>query len=223
MRVLILTPDIDARGGIARYTATLASALADLLGPDNVDVLPLLGARGAAEIMPGYRILNPVTSRLSTASKFRFAFRALGLGLRKYELVISTHIGLSPVAALICLLYGTPFWVTCHGSEAWARFPADVRWAVRRAGRVIPVSRFTAERVIRANGVPQSKISVLYNAIPDGFAERLSSPSGPGVPPGRKEKHILSVGTVSRESAYKGYDTVIQALPAVLGAVPGVR
>ena len=32
LRVLILTPDIYTRGGIARYTATLASTLADLIG-----------------------------------------------------------------------------------------------------------------------------------------------------------------------------------------------
>jgi phosphatidylinositol alpha-1,6-mannosyltransferase len=226
MRVLILTPDIYTRGGIARYTATLASALGDLIGPGNVHVLPLLGVAGAKEELPPFRVFNPVAGRLSTDAKFRFSARALGLGLRRYDLVVSTHLGLSPVAALMRLLYGTPFWVACHGSEAWSQFPADVRWATGRAAMLLPVSRFTAEMLAKVNGVAQSKMSVLHNAVPGAFAGRLTASNGSNstaAAPGRKEKCILSVGTVSRDSAYKGYDTVIKALPLVLQALPNVR
>jgi phosphatidylinositol alpha-1,6-mannosyltransferase len=226
LRVLILTPDVYTRGGIARYTATLATALADLIGPGNVHVLPLLGVVGIEEEVPPCRVLSPVAARLSTVAKFRFASRALGLGIRSYDLVVTTHIGLSPVAATMRLLYGTPFWITCHGSEAWSRFPADVRWAIGRAQLLLPVSRFTAERVANINGIPQSKMRVLYNAIPDAFARRLMAPDGRNggtAASARREKCILSVGAVSRESAYKGYDTVIRALPRVLRAVPNAR
>lgn len=226
MRVLILTPDIYTRGGIARYTATLASALADLVGSENVHVLPLLRTVGATESVPAYRIFNPITRRLSTASKFRFAFRTLGLGLRKYDLAISTHIGLSPVAAVMRLLFRTPFWVSCHGREAWGRFPRDVRWALKWASLILPVSRFTADTISKVNGIPQNRMHVLYNAIPDELAGRLTAANGrDGHAAGseQREKLILSVGTVSRVSAYKGYDTVIRALPEVLRAIPNAR
>jgi len=225
MRILILTPDIYTRGGIARYTATLASALGDLIGPENVDVQPLLGA-GGGESSPKYRVLDPITSRLTAASKFRFAAKALGLGPRKYDLTICTHIGLSPVAGLVRLLFGTPFWVTCHGREAWPRFPADVRWAIARADLVLPISRFTAETVAKVNGVPQNKMRVLYNAIPDNFAAMLMPSNGANgfaAASNGKEKTILSVGMVTKGNAYKGYDTVIQALPKVLQTVPNAR
>ncbi|MGH7968342.1 MAG: glycosyltransferase, partial [Limisphaerales bacterium] len=144
MRVLILTPDIYTRGGIARYTATLAAALADLLGGSNVHVLPLLGAAGSGKNVAAYRIFNPISCRLSVAAKIHFAAKALRLGLGRYDLVIATHIGISPVAAIIRALYGIPFWMVCHGREAWGRFPADVRWAAARAELLLPVSRFTA-------------------------------------------------------------------------------
>jgi phosphatidyl-myo-inositol dimannoside synthase len=225
MQILILAPDIYTRGGIARYTATLASALGDLIGPANVHVLPLLGVAGAEKELPPYQVLNPVTGRLSTAAKFRFASRALGLGLRRYDLVVSTHIGLSPVAGMMRLFYGTPFWMVCHGREAWSRFPADVRWAAGRAQRLLAASRFTAEMVAKVNGIPQSRMRVVYNAIPRDFSARLMAGSEniPAAASGQEEKRILSVGTVSRESAYKGYDTVIRALPEVLRAVPDAR
>jgi phosphatidyl-myo-inositol dimannoside synthase len=225
MRVLILTPDIYTRGGIARYTAALASALGDLIGPRNVHVQPLLGD-ATRESVGKFQIFNPVTSRLSTASKFRFADRALGMGWRKYNLTVCTHIGLSPVAALMRLLFGTPFWVTCHGSESWPRFPADVRWALRRADLILPVSLFTAKTVSKANGIPQSRMRVLYNAIPDEFSRMLApanGSNGSAMASNGKEKLILSVGMVSRENAYKGYDTVIKALPKVLKSVPKAR
>ncbi len=226
MRILILTPDIFARGGIARYTATLAAALGDLIGPDNVHVQPLLDTSGLGGNFLKCRVLKPVTRQLNTSSKFRFAGRALGLGARRYNLTICTHIGLAPVAGLIQLLFRTPFWVTCHGREAWPRFPADVRWALRRADLVLPVSRFTAETVSKVNGIPQSKMRVLHNAIPDTFAGMLISSNGTNgaaAPLNGKEKHVLSVGTVYKTNTYKGYDTVISALPKVLQSVPHTR
>jgi len=226
MRVLILTPDIYTRGGIARYTATLASALGDLIGPANVQVLPLLGVAGGNEKCPPRSVLNPIAGRLSATTKFRFASKALRLGFGRYHLVIATHLGISPVAGAMRALYGTPFWMVCHGSEAWGRFPADVRWAARRAELLLPVSRFTAEQVARVNGIPPGRMRVLYNAIPEDFAGRLMAPNGAdghAAGSGRRKKRILSVGTVSRESAYKGFDTVIRALPEVLRSFPNAR
>lgn len=224
MRVLILATDIYTRGGIARYTSALASALADLIGPTNVHVLPLLGARHAGAISARYRLLSPVADRLTAAGKFRFAARAVGLG--GYDLTICTHLGLSPVAALRRLLFGTPFWVACHGREAWPRFPADVRWAVGWADLLLPISRFTAEMVGKVNRVPESRMRVLHNAIPDDFAGMLTSPDASddaAEHTGESEKRVLSVGMVSTRHPYKGFDTVIRALPRVLEAVPKAR
>jgi glycosyltransferase involved in cell wall biosynthesis len=224
MRVLILTPDVYTRGGIARYTATLATALADLVGGANVHVLPLLGTAGAEEKLLPCRVFYPIAGRLSAAAKIRFAVKALRQGASRYDLVIATHLGISPVAAMMRALYGTPFWMVCHGREAWGRFPADVRLAAARAGLLLPVSRFTADRIAKVNGIPQDRMQVLYNAIPEEFAGRLTADATHGAGTAtRKEKSILSVGTVSRESAYKGYDTVIRALPQVLQAFPSAR
>jgi glycosyltransferase involved in cell wall biosynthesis len=226
MQILILTPDIHTRGGIARYTATLALALGDLIGPENVHVQPLLGRDGSDRSFTGCRVLSPVSARLSTAGKLRFAFRVLGMGLSEYNLVICTHIGLSPVAGLMRLFFRTPFWVTCHGREAWPRFAADVRWAAGQADLLLPVSRFTAEMISRVSGIPQSKMRVLYNAIPDDFAGRLipaNGNHGSEAALNKKEKNILSVGTIDKTNTYKGFDTVIKALPRVLEAIPNAR
>jgi phosphatidylinositol alpha-1,6-mannosyltransferase len=226
MRILILTPDIYTRGGIARYSSTLASALGGLAGPNNIHVLPLLGIGQQGE-GPGHCcVLKPVADRINAPNKIRFVCKAMRLGMRKYDLVIATHVGLSPVAAMLRGIFGTPFWVACHGSESWRKFPPDVRWALRDADLVLPVSRFTADMVVRMNGLPCSRLHVLHNAIPDGFGRMLMAPRsecGLELQPTRRVRTILSVGMVSRALSYKGFDTVIGALPRVLDRVPDAR
>jgi len=226
MRVLILTSDIDTRGGIARYSATLADVLGDLIGPDNVHVLPLLRMGESGGSSTKYRLLDPVAGRLTAASKLGFGGKALGLGSRKYELIVCTHVALAPVAGLIRLVFGTPYWVTCHGRESWPPFPAKVRWALERADLILPVSRFTAETVSRVNGIPPNKMRVLYNAIPDDFVGMLRAANltnSASTASNGKDRHILSVGRVTKENTYKGFDTVIRSLPKVRQAVPSVR
>lgn len=226
MRVLILASDIDTRGGIARYSGTLADVLGDLIGPDNVHVLPLLRMGESEGVSTKYRLLDSVAGRLTTASKLRFAGKALGLGFRKYDLTVCTHIGLAPVAGLLRIVFRTPYWVICHGRESWVPFRAKVRWVLEWADLVLPVSHFTAEMVSRVNGVPKNKMRVLYNAIPEDFAGMLvgadrsngSSPASKG-----NEGQILSVGRVTKENTYKGFDTVIRALPKVRRAFPNVH
>ncbi len=225
MKVLILTPDIYTRGGIARYTATLASALGDLLGCENVDVLPFADFGGSRGNPRKYYVFSPVTSRRTAASKLRFARKALGLAARKYNLIVCTHIGLSPVADLIHLVFRTPYWVTCHGVETWKRLRIAEHHALRRAQKVIPVSQFTAEKIVEANGVSKRKVKILYNAVPDEFAELLASPGSPATPFSHNghKKCLLSVGMLSNTLAYKGFDTVIRALPNILEVIPHLR
>ena len=97
MRALILATDIYTRGGIARYTATLAAALGELLGGDSVDLLPLLDDP-ERRFTPGeYRILRATTPRLSRKQKIRHIARAFRQAARRYDLVIASHVNLAPV------------------------------------------------------------------------------------------------------------------------------
>lgn len=254
MRVLILATDIYTRGGIARYTATLATALGQLMGPASVDLLPLLDDSERRFTPKEYRILEATTAKLRMIQKIRHAARALKCANSGSDLVVCSHVGLAPIAALIRLWHGTPYLVVCHGSEAWEALPALKRVALRRADAVLAVSRFTADAVSEANGISEAKIGLLPNAIPENMVHRLlgvdcgagwgneasDSAQGPlthsataGLKPRpspprhttgvQRDPMLLSVGSLSSEHAYKGVDTVIEALPSILKAVPGAR
>ena len=236
MRILILATDIYTRGGVARYTATLAAALSGL--PASADVLPLLGPidsrlRGNDDGIRGNDaagegsclILAPTTRKLTAAAKLRHTVRALRQARSRYDLVICSHLSQAPLAAMIRLRDGTPYFVVAHGSEAWGRLPALKRLALRGARAVLAVSAYTARAVAAANRIPRARVKVIHNAIPEELVQALtSSRSGPGRPQGPPLQPILlSVASLKPEHAYKGIDTVIQALPQIAAAVPGVR
>src|SRR5437588_11317014 len=176
MQVLIVATDIQTRGGIARYTWTLASALGGLIGGRHVQGLALVGKGGAGEIPEDFRILDVVTERLTLIAKIRFARKALAQARHRYDLVVCTHLALEPIAGAIRLVYGSPYWVVCHGTEAWRRMGPTELLALRCADLVLPISRFTASMLHKVSRIPQSIIRVLYNAIPDDFTRMLASP-----------------------------------------------
>jgi glycosyltransferase involved in cell wall biosynthesis len=225
MRILILATDIYTRGGIARHTYTFASALADLLGPENVHVLALLGYGDASDLHPRFRVLGPVTDRLTAAAKVQFAMKALALARHKYDLIVCNHLSLGLVGAAIRFVHRTPFWVVCHGVEAWRPIPMLQLTALKEAELALPISRFTAEKLQEVNGLPPSKMRVLYNAVPAHFASLLLSLDGTAnaVAPAGGERILLSVGRLNKADAFKGFDTVIRALPEILTLAPNAR
>ncbi|MGA2607494.1 MAG: glycosyltransferase family 4 protein [Terriglobia bacterium] len=225
MKALILATDIYTRGGIARYTYTFASALADLLGPENVHVLALLGGGDPSDFHPRFRLLGPVSDRLTAGAKVEFARKALALARNKYDLIVCNHVSLALVAAVMRFVYRTPFWVVCHGREVWGRVPLLKRIALRQANLVLPISRFTAEKLSEVQGIPRGRVSILHNAVPSDFERLLTAAPRTGASEaslGNKGSILLSVGNLATAHAYKGFDTVIRALSVVLRRVPNV-
>ncbi len=152
--------------------------------------------------------------------------KALGLARNKYDLIVCSHLSLALVAAAIRFIYGTPFWLACHSVEVWGGAPRLELAALRRAGLLLPVSRFTARSLWEVSGIQPSKTCILHNAVPSEFAALLMSQDGSAAPgPTRSEDEgvLLSVCSLVKENQFKGVDTVIRALPKVLAAVPGLH
>ncbi len=175
MRVLILATDIFTRGGIARYTSTLASSLGKLLGPENVDVLCFFDWGNANESPNDFRLLGMISSRqgAGVGSRLQYLAKALHAGTSGYDLVIANHVALAPVAALVKLAFGTPYWVACHSIEIWWGTTYARRAALKRADLILPVSRYTADIVQHMKGIDRGRVKVVYNAIPEELTEEL--------------------------------------------------
>ena len=248
MRVLILATDIYTRGGIARYTDTLATSLGKLLGAANVDLLPIFDDPERSFTPARYRILQATTKRLTFSKKVQHATRVLVRAALQYDLVFCSHISLAPLAALGHACYQTPYLVVCYGSEVWDRLSLVKRAALKGSRLVLCDSQFTARVVAEVNGISATKIGLLLNAIPDDLVSRLVGSDRSQSCHSRHDDEdlsqrllslrmpedkcwtahmngpvLLSVGSLNKEHAYKGVDTVIEALPSIQKAVPAVR
>jgi phosphatidyl-myo-inositol dimannoside synthase len=217
MRALILATHLFSKGGVARHTATLAAALGNVIGHANVDVLVWRREDHAHETP--HRVLGPVSARPGLVPKIRYVLASISTARQGYDLVIASHVALAPVAALIRVLRGTPYWVICHGFEVWSKVPWWQLHALRSAERALPVSVYTARKLHDVHGVAEGKLQLLRNAIPAGFASQLAEP--PDV--ASDGATLLSVGSLNKALAYKGFRTVIAAMPRILAEVPEAR
>jgi len=223
MKVLILATDVFTRGGIARYTSTLASSLGNLVGSENVDVLCFFDWGHAGDVPANFRLLGSVSSHKNATllPRLRFLAKAWSAGSRGYDLVIANHVALAPVAALLNRVFGIPYWVACHSIEIWWGTTRARHAALQRADLILPVSRYTAEIVEQMSGIDSSRVKLLYNAIPDSLTLALSAKLP--APPAKRAPMLLSVTALVRGNEFKGIDTVLEALPRVLKTVPDLQ
>lgn len=103
--------------------------------------------------------------------------------------------------------------VVCHGIEVWAPLGRLRRSALHRADCILAPSRYTAEQVVVQQGIPHEHVRVLPWALDPDFwkcAQQVSKQRRPtGFPHGRV---VLTVTRLAAVDAYKGVDTLIQAL-----------
>jgi glycosyltransferase involved in cell wall biosynthesis len=164
--------------------------------------------------------------RASLWARARFLLEVAKAGMRGYDVVIANHVALAPVAAMMKLIWGTPYWVACHCVEVWW---GTSRWrhvALKNADLVLPVSQYTASVVQKMEGIENSRVKVIYNAIPNGFVDLLTEDSAAVGVGGTREsggRVLLSVCSFAAGNEFKGVDTVIRALPGILSAMPDLR
>lgn len=159
------------------------------------------------------------------AQTLRFAALCVGSCVRERPAhVVSAHVNFGPAAFLARKLAGTPYTVVAHGIDVHPRLPRATKLSLRRASSVLAVSDWTRQRVL-ALGVAAEKIRVLPNtfdetrfdvgARPQALIDRYR------ISPG--EKVVLTVARLDSGERYKGYDRMIEALPAVRAACGKVR
>lgn len=119
-----------------------------------------------------------------------------------------------------------------HGVEVWKRLPAIKRRALQHADFVTSVSEFTKAKLVELNGVKPERIRILPNTIEwkdeelraKGEAERAKSEGlTSDLWPLTSGLRLLSVCRLEATERYKGIDTVIEALPAVIARVPDLE
>lgn len=223
MNTLLLSPELFRHeGGIARILRLYLKALCELAGPgDRVDSLVLNDRPG-----PEPRLSRYATDRLGEhlgcdRGKLAFIRHTLRLS-RRTDTLVCGHLHLLPIAWLAQRLQpALRYHLVAHGIEVWRPYTPLERRALLGAHRILCVSEYTRRQLLRfLPALRPERLVVLPNTLDPYFSP------GPADRPAAAPfalPRILTVGRLTAADTYKGFDTLIEALPAIRRDYPTAR
>ncbi|MEB3350064.1 MAG: glycosyltransferase family 4 protein [Cyanobacteriota bacterium] len=144
-RVLVVAPQVWSRdGGVQRYSRSILQGMAAIRPKARVQLLTLL-------------------DRPRPFPRAALVLAALARSASRPQLVICTHLNLAPLSLLVARLSGAPFWLACHGIEVWGPLAGWRRLALEKADLLLPVSRFTSEKLQQQVGSELPAAEILPN------------------------------------------------------------
>jgi glycosyltransferase involved in cell wall biosynthesis/O-antigen/teichoic acid export membrane protein len=168
---------------------------------------------GALNARHDVRVVSPPRSRSRTLSLLRLCLAACRVRLLyRPAAIVCLHVNLAPLARLVAL--GRPYVVVAHGREVWGKLKRVRLKALQAAVDVWSVSSFTDDRLVD-QGIARRRLRRLKLGVDVA-----------GVQPARNESHspeILIIARLTHDTAYKGTDALIQALPRLQGDYPGLK
>lgn len=218
MRILFLATDAyGGQGGIAYYNRGLAEALTTLPEVQEVVILIRQYHAPVGEIPDKVRLI-----KASTGGKLRYMAATLVHSLKSFDIVICGHINLLPLAGFVAKLKSIPLVLQVHGIDVWQPVPSSQRWLLQ-VDKVWAVSSVTQRRMNEWANISMSKYTVIPNTI---------HPERYGLTPKRDDllkryglegrRVIVSMGRLAKSEQYKGFDEILESLPALIKHEPNL-
>ncbi|HKA31574.1 MAG TPA: glycosyltransferase family 4 protein [Candidatus Binatia bacterium] len=226
----------NAIGGLERHVLTLIERLRgvhhievfcdDVPGVESfredlraIDIAPRM-MRAHAGSTRG--VVGPMMAGLPVALAAWNAFKAARLDLVHFH---AGQLGFmyAPVMAACAAGIATRI-LTLHNPifrHSGLRRSVDA-WILRRFSQIVTVSEYMKSELVQKKGVAPERISVIPNGIEPGEFETILT-SRQALAELGLEENTTAVGLVGRLHHLKGADLLIEAIPRVLAAEPGVK
>ncbi len=216
-----LTDAYGGHGGIALYNRDLLQALCSYRGCAGVVAMPR-HIPNPLEPMP------PSLAYVTAAAGGKLHYLAAALrvlwGDRSFDLVVCGHVNLLPLAWLASRVLRVPLVLFIYGIDAWQPTGSPlVNALTKRTRRVVSISEVTARRFRSWSASPAQQVLVIPNAIhvewygPGARSRVLQERYGL-----RDRKVLMTLGRLVSAERYKGFDEIIDVLPALLRVVPDI-
>ena len=225
-KLQIWVPELIAReGGIQSYSIEMVEAAAEILGPGRVTVLSKSDDPKALRERFGAKVKTYATGNVPgflRTPAFAVMLVAVAL-LEGPELILSTHANFSPVAAWLQGLRGIPVLVSAHGIEVWNLPEGQIRNALRRANKILPVSEYTRVRLEKEIGLSAKRFEVVPDTYDSGKFQPGPVPSALRQRLGLEGKKVLyTLARLDPGERYKGIDEVLSVLPELAMEIPNL-
>ncbi|MEQ8970689.1 MAG: glycosyltransferase family 4 protein [Coleofasciculus sp. C1-SOL-03] len=218
------------KGGVQVYSAYLLKSLQDLYPDANYDVF-LKYDKNDSKNLQNIQFL-PHTKfhyfghfpRLLQTILLAITIIVQGIWQRP-SLVLSTHINYAIACYLLKRINGVPYWFVAHGVEVWSTQKTSHKLALQGAEKIIAVSEYTKNRLIKEQNIENRKVHLLFNTFEAKYFQINSKPSyllkryniSPNQP------IILTVTRLGRMAKYKGYDQILYALVKIRQHIPNIH
>ncbi len=221
-------PDIFAfKGGIQVYSAFLLQAIQNIYQEADRSVF-LKHDRDCGNnslYLPDTNFHFAGKISLPWRTPF-FAAQLIAYGIwQKPDLIITTHLNFAVAAYWLKRLRGIPYIAIAHGVEAWNITNPQQQKALLYADKILAVSNYTRERLLREQDLDPSKVSLLPNTFdsdryqiackPDYLLKKYNL--------SLEQPVILTVARLSSKEQYKGYYTIINALESIKKIIPNIH
>ena len=222
MRVLALITDaFGGRGGIALYNRDLLTALCSYPACTEVVAVPRL-ISDKLEKLP--EKLRYITEGIN--SKVRYVQTVLQCVRknRQFGLILCGHINLLPVAYIVSLWLKAPILLVIYGIDAWKPTRSLLNnYLIKKNKAFISISNATKHKFLQWAKAEDDSGFILPNAIhPDLYGpgpKKSSLLNRYGL---QGKTVLLTVGRLSAEEHYKGFDEVIGLLPELSKDIPDI-
>lgn len=221
-RFLVVTTDaFGGHGGIALYNRDLLSAMCTYPGCAEVVAFPR-AVRKTIEPLPGR--LSYVIAGVHGKLRYLWEIARFVKHDSRYDLLICGHINLLPLAYLLHRWLKVPLLLVIYGIDAWQ---PTRHWLTNRlVSKVtdfISISNITRQRFLDWALLGEIQGAVLPNAIHENWYG--AGPKNPELLAryGLKDKKVLmTLGRLVGTECYKGFDEVIEQLPALVTRIPNI-
>ncbi|GAB4171910.1 MAG: hypothetical protein Fur006_00370 [Coleofasciculaceae cyanobacterium] len=219
-------PDIFGfKGGIQVYSSFLLNSLPILYPYNQYEVFLKHDTHALLDSLrhTNFHFAGTFPLALRTPA---FAAQIVGFGLwQRPNLVISTHINFTPAAYWLKRLTGIPYWIVAHGTEVWNIQRPALQKALYHADRILAVSSYTRDRILKAHHLNPENVSLLPNTFDEHRFHIASKPQKLLERYGltANQPLILTVGRLDSRDRYKGYDQILHALPEIRRQIPNIH
>jgi glycosyltransferase involved in cell wall biosynthesis len=229
-KIHIWVPNLNTykniKGGIQVYSEFLLLALQSL-SPIEYEIFSKLdNCQPANRFLVGNSRLYYAGNWPDSLQTAIFATQLLAFGLwQRPSLILTIHLNFTPVAYWLKRLAGIPYWTVAHGVDAWEIKNPTLQTALHHADRILSVSGYTRDRLLKEQNLAPDKISILPNTFDADLFKIAPKPvellKRYNLRP--EQPVILTLGRLSKSEQYKGYDKILEALPQIRQAIPNVR
>jgi phosphatidylinositol alpha-1,6-mannosyltransferase len=220
MRILVLLHDsFGGRGGIAKFNRDLLGALCSHPQVAEVVCLPRVIVEDIGKL-PAKLDFRVAASK----GKAAFLLQELKLLIEPgwYDLVICGHLRLIPLMRLLNLKPKAPMGLILHGVDAWEPYGGpSVLAGVRKLDWFLAVSDYTKRRFLDWTGIAPERGLVVPNAV--DLSRFTPGPKSPELLKRYKlegKRVLMGMARLDERERYKGFDEMIEAMPALLKTHP---